>query len=126
MINKLKAITTQSLFLVITGFAVSYVFGWLAVIPVFILLAILFKTTPGQAMAAGTSAGALIWGAYANYLDNANQSLLSGRVGELFMGISTAQLLWLCAAIGGLIGGFATLTGSSLRELLKKDIKRKA
>lgn len=55
----------------------------------------------------------IFWGLYAFILDNNNHHLLSTKIAELFpLNGSYVLLLVITAFIGGIISGFAALTGS--------------
>ena len=63
---------------------------------------------------------ALLWGGYAFYLDTKSGSLLSGKMALLFgESFSSPALLIATAVLGGLIGGFACLSGSLGRAMFK-------
>ncbi|RYY86140.1 MAG: hypothetical protein EOO15_15270 [Chitinophagaceae bacterium] len=58
----------------------------------------------------------LLWFLLALWLDTKNEHLLSRRIAELFhLGQSSILLMIVTALIGGLVGGFAALSGASLR-----------
>ncbi|MCB0638100.1 MAG: hypothetical protein KDC54_15830 [Lewinella sp.] len=63
--------------------------------------------------------GALVWGGYAYYLDQLNDSLLAIRLGETFGGISPLNLVQLTALLGGIYGGLGALTAFYLRQALR-------
>lgn len=57
-----------------------------------------------------------LWGMLSTWIDIKNQSLLSHKIAELLkIGGSSILLILLTAFIGGLVGGFAALSGSSVR-----------
>jgi hypothetical protein len=62
----------------------------------------------------------LLWGIYAYTLDAANGSLLSRQMGELFKGLDANAVLLATALVGGLVGGFAALSGSTLRSVFRR------
>jgi hypothetical protein len=119
MISKLKTLGFETIFLIVGGFAISFLFQWWALAPLFVVMSFALNTPPSRAFAGGFLAGSMLWGLYANYIDSANLSLLSAKVGQLFQGVSTAKLLWLTGTLGGVVGGLAALVGSSLRGLFK-------
>jgi len=58
----------------------------------------------------------LLWAIIATWIDLKNNSILSTRIAEIFpLGGSSILLIVVTAFIGGLVGGFAAMTGSSLR-----------
>jgi hypothetical protein len=52
------------------------------------------------------------------WIDHANNSILSSRIGLLFNDSSVATLAILSGLSGGLLAGFSSATGTSLRNLL--------
>jgi hypothetical protein len=89
----------------LAGFGAAVAFplryGWLAFVLPFLL-------------------GALLWGGYAFYLDQLNESLLSQRLGETFGGLSPRQLVQITALLGALYAGLGGLSGHYLRNALRK------
>jgi hypothetical protein len=59
---------------------------------------------------------AILWGALATYYDIRNEHLLSGKIATLLSVGSSAVLILVTALVGGLVAGFAALTGSFLRK----------
>lgn len=57
---------------------------------------------------------AIVWLVAALIFDRANASLLSAKVAQLFPTKTVPLLFLLTALVGGLVGGFASLTGSLL------------
>ena len=63
---------------------------------------------------------ALLWGSYAFFLDQQNDSILAIKIGELFSGLGPIALLLVAALISGITGGLAAMTGSLGWQLFKK------
>ncbi|RYY40821.1 MAG: hypothetical protein EOO08_06745 [Chitinophagaceae bacterium] len=58
----------------------------------------------------------LLWFGLALWLDTKNDQLLSRKIAELLhLGQSSFLLMLVTALIGGIVGGFAALSGASLR-----------
>jgi hypothetical protein len=69
-----------------------------------------------KAFLAGFLALALLWGLMASWYDLNNEQMLSARIAKiLFVGSSVALIL-VTALLGGLVAGFAAMTGSYLRR----------
>jgi hypothetical protein len=68
----------------------------------------------------GFCGGFLCWLLAAWMHDNANNSMLSTKVGQLFLGVEPTTLLLVTALLGGLLAAFGALTGRWARELLIK------
>jgi hypothetical protein len=70
-----------------------------------------------KAFLSGFIALFLLWGLMALYLDFRNDHLLGNKIAHLFLKVeSSLVLILLTAFIGGLVAGFAAMTGSYLRK----------
>ena len=79
-----------------------------------------------SAFTAGFLGVGLLWFAQAYFIDQANASVLSSKVAELFTLSSSMKLMLATAVVGAICGGFGTLTGHFLGGVLKKDKKHGA
>lgn len=70
--------------------------------------------------------GFLCWLIAAWLPDKANDSLLSNKVGQLFMGVEPTTLLLATALIGGLLGAMGALTGFLAKDVLIKPAGRRS
>ena len=62
----------------------------------------------------------LLWALVATWIDISNESILSNKISQLLkLGGSSFLLIVVTAFVGGLVGGFAGMAGSSLRPLRK-------
>jgi hypothetical protein len=68
----------------------------------------------------------LLWLVQVYIIDQANGSLLSGKVAELFSLSSSLQLMLATALAGAICGGFGSLTGHFLGGLIRKGKRRGA
>jgi hypothetical protein len=59
---------------------------------------------------------AILWGGLALFYDFRNDHLLSSKIAALLSIGSSVLLLVMTALVGGLVAGFAALTGSFLRK----------
>lgn len=78
------------------------------------------------AFGAAFGVGFAIWFGQAWILDAGNQSLLSGRVGEIFQGLSRWQLMQVTGFIGGLLSGLGATVGASIRPAAHASGSRNA
>lgn len=86
-------------------------------------IALLLHQGMGRSFLAGFLAIFILWGIMAFWIDIKNDGLLSGRIAELFpLGGSGILLVLLSATVGGLVAGFAALSGAAL--LPRKRIRR--
>jgi hypothetical protein len=89
---------------------------WSLVIPA-LLVGFLMARNGVTAFFSGFLGVGLLWFGLALYIDNTTGSQLSQKVATLFMVKSVWLLQVVTALIGGLIGGFAALTGYSIKPL---------
>jgi hypothetical protein len=61
----------------------------------------------------------LLWFFLALWIDIKNENLLSGKVALIFgLGTGSILLILITALVGGLVGGFASVSGNTLRSLI--------
>jgi len=83
------------------------------------------RVLPAFSFLAGFLAVGVVWGLLAFLADTANASLLSAKIAQLVVNgdappaYGNYYLLAATALIGGLVGGFATMTGNLLGEAIK-------
>lgn len=69
----------------------------------------------GGAFLAGLLGIFILWAVIASWIDIKNNSILSHKISELIkVGGSSVLLILITALVGGLVGGFAAMAGSSL------------
>lgn len=83
-----------------------------------------FTKNAWQALLGGFLGGATLWSLSAWLQDNANESALSEKVGQLFQGASSMQLLLLTGILGGLLAALGALTGKLGKDLLARPSRR--
>ncbi|MDX2245862.1 MAG: hypothetical protein SF052_03740 [Bacteroidia bacterium] len=122
--------------IIVLGYAVSLWFPWWSVAIVGAFIGILFsekrrkrmfgkQPVPARAFLAGFLALFILWGGMALWTDWQNDSLLSEKIskiivpeGEIFLSRAWLMIL-VTALIGGLTGGFSTMTGNLLGEAVR-------
>jgi presenilin-like A22 family membrane protease len=97
----------------------NLIFPWYAFIIPLIVLYYLIPVRPIVSFLIGFSTVFLLYVGYAWWLDHANQGILSQRIGILFGNLSGFTLALLSGLTGGLLGGFAALTGRLLSDNFK-------
>ena len=75
------------------------------------LVGFVFSNTGFKSFAAGFIAIGVLWLGLALFIDNATQSILTEKIGQLL----PLNIFLLTSLIGGLVGGFASMTGSLLK-----------
>ena len=101
-------------------FFLSFIAGlylpWWSVAIVAFLAALLVQPKLGIGFIAGFTGIFLLWAVLAFWIDANNESILSHKIALLFpLGGSTLLLILVTALVGGLVGGFAAMAGSSIR-----------
>ena len=96
-----------------------YLPWWSIAIAAFAVAA-LIPQKPRKSFWTGFIALFLLWGVLAYYIDVKNVHILSQKIAELIIKSKSSSLLILITAlIGGLVAGFAALSGSYLRSSKK-------
>jgi hypothetical protein len=104
--------------------ALSFLAGmflpWWSVAIVAFIVALLIPQKIAMSFLSGLIGVFLLWAIVTLWIDIKNNSVLSHKVSELFkLGGSSILLIFVTALIGGLVGGFAAMAGSSLRPAPK-------
>ena len=82
-----------------------------------LLVALLVNQNAGKAFFAGFLGLFSLWFVLAFWMDNGNDGILSAKIASLLpLGGSKWILFIVTAAIGGIVAGFAALSGSYLRS----------
>lgn len=80
----------------------------------------LFAHSGWRSFFAGMLGIALLWLSMAMYIDAATDAILTSRIAGLFPTGSVVLLMVITAAVGGLVGGFASLTGGLITYRKRK------
>ena len=104
----------QTVAIAFIGGLLQYFFPWWSMAIGAFAIGFMFASSGWKSFFAGLLGVGLLWFAMALYLDQASQSILSEKVGRLFPTKNVPLLMLITALIGGLVGGFASLTGSVL------------
>ena len=107
--------------IIILGAVTQPFLPWWSIAVVAGVLAIFFSGRPALQFFAGFLGVALLWGAYAFFLDGKNGSLLSNQMGQVFNGLSGMGMIIVTALIGGFVGGFSAMTGSLGRRMFTQN-----
>lgn len=103
--------------IVVAGFIAGLYLPWWSIAIVAFLVALLVPQGIGRSFLSGFTGIFLLWGLLALWIDIKNESILSGKVAQLFfLGNHSVLLILATALIGALVGGFAAMSGASLRS----------
>jgi hypothetical protein len=101
----------------ILSFAIGlYMPWWSLALAAFVVVALIYQRA-GMAFLTGFLALFLLWGVLAFFIDQENQHVLSRKIAEVLpLGGNSLMLVLITALVGGLVAGFAAMTGSYLRR----------
>lgn len=96
---------------------------WWSIAVVAFLVAVLVKQKTGLAYLSGFTGIYLLWGGLALLINIKNNSILATKIAQIFpLNGSPFYLITVTAFVGALVGGFAAMSGSSLRSLEKRRV----
>jgi hypothetical protein len=109
------------LLIIFLAFIAGIYLPWWSIAVIAFAVGIFVPQSIGKSFLAGFFGIFLLWGLLAFWIDSKNESLLSQKIAQLFsLGNSSIALILLTALIGAFVGGFAAVSGSSLRPATKK------
>jgi hypothetical protein len=98
------------------AFVLGLYFPWWTIAVAAFLVAVIIPQFPWKAFLSGFLGIFIIWACLAWWKDMNNDGVLASKIAQLFSLPATSLIMVLVTAIvGGLIGGFAALSGSFLR-----------
>lgn len=105
----------------LVAFAESLFFPWWSIAVAAFIVGIFINQKPLMAFLSGFLGLFLLWGIMAGVLDYQNGHLLSTKVAAILpLGGSPIAIILVTAFVGGLVAGFAALTGSLARRMMEK------
>ena len=109
------------LLIILLAFIAGIYLPWWSIAIIAFAVALLIPQSIGKSFLAGFIGIFLLWLLLAFWIDSKNESILSQKIAQLFsLGNSSISLIFITALIGALVGGFAAMSGSTLRPALKK------
>jgi hypothetical protein len=112
----MKFLAALILTVLLSFIAGLYLPWWGIAIAAFVVALIVYQNA-GMAFLAAFAGLLLLWSGLAFWIDSGNESILSARIGELLgIGNNAFLLILITGAIGGLVAGFAAMSGSFLRS----------
>ena len=96
------------------GGLLQYFFPWWTMAIGAFAIGFLFASSGWKSFFAGLLGVGVLWFIVAMYGDQQTQSILTEKVARLFPTRNAPLLFLLTSLLGGLVGGFASLTGSVL------------
>ena len=99
-----------------------YIALWWSFAVVAFLVALLVHQKAGKSFLSGFLALFLLWGGLAYWIDIKNEGILSTKIASLLpLGGSSVLLILVTGFIGGLVAGFAAMSGSFFRSSGQKQ-----
>lgn len=94
---------------------------WWAIVPIAFGVSYWKSASGGKAFGAGWAAVFVCWAGMALYLHSTSNGVLTGQVSQIFFKSQQPYLLLLVSSlIGGLVGGFSSLSGYLVRQAIQK------
>ena len=98
------------------SFLAGLVLPWWSIALVSFLVGLFLPQSIGRGFLSGFLGIFILWFILALWIDIKNESILSHKIAQLFpLGGSSIAIIIVTAFIGGLVGGFASMSGNSLR-----------
>jgi hypothetical protein len=104
------------------AFVLQFFTSWWALPVVAGLMALALRLPVWQGMVAGLLIGFIIWGSYALWLDGQNSGQLSAKIGTLFNGLGSNQLILTTGVIGGIAGLLGGFIGSAIAAIFRPTV----
>lgn len=105
------------LIIAMISFITGLYFPWWAIAIVAFAVSLLLPQKPAMAFISGFMGVFLLWVLMAAFISSSNAGILAARVGQLLgIGSTPSILIFVTGFVGGLVGGFASLTASFLRK----------
>ena len=112
----MKFLTALILTALLSFIAGLYLPWWSIAIAAF-LVGLLVIQKAGLSFLASFSGVLLLWSGLSFWIDIKNDGILSARIGELLgIGSNPFLLILITGFVGGLVGGFAAMSGTFLRS----------
>lgn len=110
-----------SLLTLVLAFIAGIFLPWWSIAIAAFLVGLLLPQHAGRSFITGFAGIFVLWSLVAAWIDLKNKGILSHKIAALLpLGGSSFLLILVTAFVGGLVGGFAAMTGSSLRPLPRR------
>lgn len=117
----MRAFLISTIAIAVTAGVLQLFLPWWVIVPVAFTVAYLHSLRLFSAFASGFVSIFLLWVTYAFIQSSANEHLLAQKVATLFpLGGNVFALLAITGLIGGLVAGFAAMSGGAAKQLSNK------
>lgn len=111
---------TATLLTLLLAFVSGLYLPWWGIAVVALLVAAIVHQKAGKAFLSGFLGLFLLWGGLAFWIDIKNDHILSKKIAAILpLGGNSILLILVTALVGGLVAGFAAMSGSFLRASAK-------
>jgi hypothetical protein len=109
------------LLIIFFAFIAGLYLPWWSIALISFLVLLLIPQGVGISFLAGFISIFLLWAGLALVIDIKNESIMSQKIAALFsLGEASFILIIITGLLGGLVAGFAAMSGSTLRLILNK------
>ena len=113
---------TATILTALLSFISGLFLPWWGIAIASLLVAVVIHQKAGKAFLAGYTGVFLLWAGLAWWIDMQNKGILSKKIATILpLSGNTVYLVLVTALIGGLVAGFAAMSGSFLRAGTKKN-----
>ena len=106
---------------ILTGYIIQPLTPWWSLAPIALVVVLIFQLSPTKSTIVGFLGGFILWGIVAFLQDNANQGILSSRIGGMLGGLPGLAVPLFTAIIGGITASLGALVGSLGRGLITSN-----
>lgn len=107
--------------IIILAFIAGIYLPWWSIAIIAFLVLLVVPQGIGLSFLAGFISIFLLWAGLALFIDIKNESILSQKIAALFsLGEASFLLILITGLLGGMVAGFAAMSGSTLRLILNR------
>lgn len=109
------------LLIIVFAFIAGLYLPWWSMALISFVVLLILPQGVGISFLAGFLSIFLLWAGLALIIDIRNESILSQKIAALFsLGEASFLLIFITGLLGGLVAGFAAMSGSTLRLILNR------
>jgi hypothetical protein len=120
--NKVLSTLTGTVSIAVLGILAQMFLPWWTIAVVGFGVGFWIGDTTGRSFFYGFLSMFLVWSLYAAYQSSENGGLITNTIAGMLGGtFSGGQLIFVTGTLGGLVTGLATISGTLLRQMVKKE-----